>query len=286
MDYNQFINSINVFIEAPIFKYIEIGIVILLVIYLALKWKIVIFLKDRLWGILLGKKNSEFFNDQWKEFHNNNIDIAHFNALYHVSANTERQIEKYLKWLKRNGISAIQVIKIKSLFEIKKLSFKKIRSGKLSALIIGDLALFFIALFCLNFVVTSAALIKVGENSPWFWVSDNYARNSQISLPPFTNAKWILTASMCDAKEFNAIDWSKEADLPEALAMDICEHFTSKESKDKISNIVKEQRLFFGFNCVLILVCFFYILNLLSQVFYVKDLRLQIKRHRTKKWSK
>lgn len=56
MDYNQFFNSINVFIESPIFKYIEIVIVILLFIYLALKWKIIIFLKDRLWGILLGEK--------------------------------------------------------------------------------------------------------------------------------------------------------------------------------------------------------------------------------------
>lgn len=89
MDYNQFFNSINIFIEAPIVKYIEIGIIISLVIYLALKWKIIIFLKDRLWGILLGKKNSEFFNKEWKEFHNSNIDIAHFNALYHISANTE-----------------------------------------------------------------------------------------------------------------------------------------------------------------------------------------------------
>ncbi|OCG63484.1 DUF6216 family protein [Gilliamella sp. GillExp13] len=286
MDYNQFFNSINVFIEAPIFKYIEIVIVILLVIYLSLKWKIVIFLKDRLWGILLGKKNSEFFNEQWKEFHNNNIDIAHFNALYHVSANTERQIEKYLKWLKRNGISAIQVIKIKSLFDINKLSFKKIRSGKLSALIIGDLALFFIALFCLNFVVTSAALIKVGENSPWFWVSDSYARSSQISLIPFTNTNWDLTPSMCNTKEFNAEKWSTEMNLPKTLARNICEHFANKESKDKISNIVKEQKIFFGFNCVLILVYFLYIFTFLSQVFYVRDLRLQIKRHRTKKWSK
>lgn len=178
---------------------VEMGISLLLVLFLTLKWKIVIFLKDRLWSILLGKKYSEFFNDKWKNFHNDNIDIAHFNALYHISANTQQQIEKYLKWLKRNGISATQIMKIKGCFNIETLSFRKTSVVKLLGLYFCNLAFFVAAIVCLNFVITSAALIKVGENSPWFWVSDSYARNSQISLPPFTNAKWILTASMCDA---------------------------------------------------------------------------------------
>ena len=286
MDYNQFFNSINIFIETSIVKYIEIGIIISLVIYLALKWKIIIFLKDRLWGILLGKKNSEFFNKEWKEFHNSNIDIAHFNALYHISANTERQINKYLKWLKRNRISAIQMMKIKSRFDIEKLSFKKIRFVELLSFIFGDFILFIIVLVCLNFVFTSAALIKVGENSPWFWISDSYAKSSQFSLLPFTNTDWILTPSMCNTKEFNAEKWSTEMNLPLTLARDICKYFSNKESKDKITNIVKEQRVFFGFNGVLIFVCFSYIFNFLFQVFYARGLRLKIKRHRTKKWSK
>lgn len=68
MDYNQFFNSINIFIETPIVKYIEIGIIISLVIYLALKWKIIIFLKDRLWGILLGKKILNFLIRNGKNF--------------------------------------------------------------------------------------------------------------------------------------------------------------------------------------------------------------------------
>lgn len=133
------------------------------------------------------------------------------------------------------------------------------------------MALFFLALFCLNFVVTSAALIKVGENSPWFWVSDSYAKSSQISLIPFTNTDWALTPFMCNTKEFNAEKWSMEMNLLKTLARHICEHITNKESKDIISNIVKEQKIFFGFNCVLILV-FFYIFLLCYLKFFMLEI--------------
>jgi hypothetical protein len=279
-------NQIFALIQLPYFEYILYFIVAVIAVFFIYKWKIYFLIKNRILMFILGKKYSEFSNTNLQRFHKRNIDIFHFNTLYGVSATSYEQIKKYQKWLHRNGVAASQIIKIKPHFNIKTLSYPKITLWKIFCNFIVLLILFIVFLMCTNFSFTSSALIKVEKNEPWFWVSNNYAKNSQYAFIPFTNSTWYLNASMCNETGFDEKKWAEHHKVSFTTTKIICEHFNSEESQKKISKIVNEQKAFFI--PITLGICFtlFYVLVRIFKLALVFDIRMQIKWHRTKKWKR
>lgn len=105
MDFNQLFSLTKLLIEHPYIVYLLILIIFVFISFIIWKWSIYIFFKDRIWRLLIGKQYANFSVPNLCEFHNNNIEIAHFNVLYGVSANTIEQILKYQTWLYKNGVT-------------------------------------------------------------------------------------------------------------------------------------------------------------------------------------
>lgn len=277
MNYNEMINSINVLIENPLFKYIEIIAGLLLVCILIFKWKLSIFFKDRIWFFLLGKQYSTFSNTNWKDFHNVNLDITHFNAIYNISAKNEKQIEDYQKWLKNNGILASQMINVKKYFDIERLKFKKNNYISIIIKAISFIILFIMFFVCLNFIFKSSALIKVGEDQPWFWVNNSSAKSSQFAWIPSTNTDWSLNKSMCESHKFDIKEWSYKVNMPLQTAKMICSHFSNERSQKDISKIIKEQNHFFIPTSIILVIIMLLLINDFWKLVKVDDLKQQIK---------
>ncbi|XKM13246.1 DUF6216 family protein [Orbaceae bacterium ac157xtp] len=283
MDYNQFFGHVNVIIESPWLKYLGSFIVFILYSFLMIRWNLIPFIKDRLWRIFLGRKYSDFINPEWKKYHNINVDIAHFNTLYRVKANTAEQINKYLCWLHRNGINAIQVSKVRNCFCIESLSFKKITKGEVIFHFSIFLISLFIGLFCLNFSVSSSTLVEIESNEPWFWLADDYAKNSQVTWIPGSNSKWMLRTSDCNSEKFDMEKWAIKANMSVTTGETLCEIFADKGIKGYVANAVKKQRVFFIPMLILFLIYSCFAFKNLKEFSLTQKLENQIKRNEKQK---
>jgi len=207
-------------------------------------------------------------------------------VLYRVSSKTIEQINKYQCWLYRNGISAVQIAKIKGYFNIERLILVKPKARQFVGLVIMMWFILFVELFSFNFVVKPAALIKIDEKEPYFWIAKDYARNSEFSWRPFSNLNWSLTPTVCEERDFDIKKWAVNTKMSMDTGKMICEHFFSKESQKVVAQIIDKQRATFlpicGGLLIFLLICFIK----LSKMLKTQDLRRQIKRHRTNKWKR
>lgn len=285
MDFNQLFSLTKLLIEHPYIVYLLILIIFVFISFIIWKWSIYIFFKDRIWRLLIGKQYANFSVPNLCEFHNNNIEIAHFNVLYGVSANTIEQILKYQTWLYKNGVTFIQISKIKPYFNIENLSLKKIKKKLVIKLSILWLVLCIMMFLCLNFTLTSSALVKLKNDESLLWLSNNSAKSAKFLLPPsIVNPRWTLNISMCKSNEFDITKWSNLAQMSEESAKIICQLFSDEKSHQEVSKIVKEQRITYGLLSLILLFINYYVIRDIRKIKLVFKLRVQIsKRRRAKK---
>lgn len=278
MDIIQLLNNVNAIIDTPWFKITLCCIILVFSIFIIWKWNIFIFFKDRIWRLLVGKQYANFSDPDLCVFHNNNIEIAHFNALYGVSANTIEQIHKYQIWLYKNDVSFNQISKIKPYFDIKSLSLTKISIKRVIAFIFLYLIVFFFTLPCLYFIETSSALIELKNDGTSLWLSNHSAESATFLLPPtIIKPRWTLNASECNS----LTKWAKSAHMSKESAEIICKLFSDERSHREASKIVKEQKIIFGILSIWFLLIQFSIINSFVQFYLVSELKAQIKKHRT-----
>lgn len=236
------------------------------------------FFKDRIWRLLVGKQYANFLDPDLNVFHNKNIEIAHFNALYGVSANTIEQIHKYQIWLYKNDVSFNQISKIKPYFDIKNLSLTKISIKSVIGFSFLWLIIFFFMIPCLYFIQTSSALIELKNDGTSLWLSNNSAESATFLLPPtIIKPRWTLNASECNS----LTEWPTSAHISKESAEIICKLFSDESSHQKVSKIVKQQKIIFGILSLWFLLIQLSIINSFVQFYLVGKLKAQIKKHRT-----